>query len=170
MGDKPKEEWLTPQWILDPLGKFDLDPCSPIKRPWPTANQHYTVLDNGLMKEWHGRVWLNPPYGDEAIRWMQRMSIHCNGIALLVARTDTKIFQDYVFGVADGMFFIRGRIQFCTVDGSISNNNLGAPSVLIAYGQENADILSSCGLRGRFVPLQRSSVAQQHDLFTEVKP
>jgi len=27
------------------MGKFDLDPCSPIKRPWDTAKKHYTELD-----------------------------------------------------------------------------------------------------------------------------
>jgi len=165
MGDKPKEEWLTPQWILKPLGTFDLDPCSPINRPWPTAEQHYTIMDNGLIKEWRGRVWLNPPYGDEAIRWMQRMSIHRNGIALLLARTETEMFQDHVFGVADALFFIRGRVRFYTPRGTVSKNNPGAPSVLIAYGEDNAAALSMCGLHGRFVQLERAAIAQQQGLF-----
>lgn len=166
MGEKPKEEWLTPQWILTPLGAFDLDPCSPIKRPWPTAKQHYTIQDNGLLKEWHGRVWLNPPYGNQAIRWVQRLAEHSNGIALILARTDTQMFQDYVLGAADALFFIRGRVQFCNVDGTPSRNNPGAPSVLIAYGQHNADTLRDCGLRGQFVPLiKQSRPAQPESLF-----
>ena len=37
-----KDEWLTPPEITTDLGPFDLDPCSPIKRPWPTAENHYT--------------------------------------------------------------------------------------------------------------------------------
>ncbi len=28
------DEWLTPPSILKELGHFDLDPCSPINRPW----------------------------------------------------------------------------------------------------------------------------------------
>ena len=28
-----KDEWLTPKEITDSLGPFDLDPCSPVKRP-----------------------------------------------------------------------------------------------------------------------------------------
>ena len=41
-----KEDWLTPPEILAALGEFDLDPCSPIPRPWDTARKHYTVADN----------------------------------------------------------------------------------------------------------------------------
>lgn len=50
-------EWLTPPWLLDVLGPFDLDPCSPIRRPWPTADMHYTAEDDGLSQPWHGRVF-----------------------------------------------------------------------------------------------------------------
>ncbi len=31
------DEWYTPKWILDTLGEFDLDPCSPEERPFDTA-------------------------------------------------------------------------------------------------------------------------------------
>lgn len=37
------DEWLTPKWLVDRLGPFDLDPCSPINRPWATAARHFTV-------------------------------------------------------------------------------------------------------------------------------
>lgn len=56
------DEWLTPPEIMSSLGAFDLDPCSPINRPWPTAGIHYTVEDDGLSKPWFGRVWCNPPH------------------------------------------------------------------------------------------------------------
>ena len=57
-----KDEWLTPPAILSHLGEFDLDPCSPITRPWDIAKEHYNINDNGLRKEWFGRVFCNPPY------------------------------------------------------------------------------------------------------------
>ena len=28
-----KDEWLTPLEIIRALGEFDLDPCSPVRRP-----------------------------------------------------------------------------------------------------------------------------------------
>jgi len=42
-------EWLSPPEIVKVLGPFDLDPCSPVYRPWPTAREHYTIIDNGLL-------------------------------------------------------------------------------------------------------------------------
>lgn len=67
--DEQKDEWLTPPHILEALGRFDLDPCAPINRPWPTADKHYTVNDKGLTQRWEGRVFCNPPirYADEVL-------------------------------------------------------------------------------------------------------
>lgn len=151
-----KEEWLTPPHILAPLGKFDLDPCAPPeeRRPWPMANKHYTVHENGLTQPWHGRVWCNPPYGREATKFLARMAEHNNGIALTFVRTDTRMFQDEVFGKASAILFLRGRLQFCDYKGKPSSNSAGAPSCLIAYGGGNDDTLRTCGLDGFFVDLR----------------
>jgi hypothetical protein len=32
---------LTPRWILDPLGKFDLDPCASDPRPWEASTGEF---------------------------------------------------------------------------------------------------------------------------------
>lgn len=61
-----RTEYLTPKYILDAIGPFDLDPCASIVRPWPTATKHYTRFDDGLMQPWDGLVWLNPPFGRSA--------------------------------------------------------------------------------------------------------
>ena len=53
-----KDEWLTPPDIIKGLGDFDLDPCSPIERPWDTAKKHYCILDDGLKQDWEGRVFV----------------------------------------------------------------------------------------------------------------
>ena len=62
-----KNQWLTPPELLAKLGQFDLDPCAPINRPWPTATQHYTIEDDGLKQPWFGRCWVNPPYDTQLI-------------------------------------------------------------------------------------------------------
>lgn len=148
------DEWLTPPEILEALGSFDLDPCSPINRPWPTAAQHYTIEDDGLSKPWVGRVWLNPPYGAEAVRWLKRLADHGNGIALIFARTETEAFFSQVWERADGLLFIRGRLHFHYVDGRRARANGGAPSVLIAYGLGNMLSLKMADIPGRFVALK----------------
>jgi hypothetical protein len=143
------DEWLTPPSLLRTLGAFDLDPCSPVARPWDTARRHLTVEDDGLSAEWAGRVWLNPPYGQETGKWLAKLARHNDGIALIFARTETEMFHRWVFGKATAILFLRGRITFLRIDGS-TKGNAGAPSVLIAYGKANAGILQACGLAGHF--------------------
>lgn len=131
------DEWLTPPEILGALGNFDLDPCSPIIRPWDTAARHYSIEDNGLQQPWVGRVWLNPPYGRETGVWLQRLADHGNGIALIFARTETAMFGRYGWDRADSMLFLAGRLHFHYVDGTRAAASGGAPSVLLAYGERN---------------------------------
>jgi len=148
------DEWLTPPELHAKLGRFDLDPCAPITRPWPTADNHYTITDNGMSKEWFGRVWLNPPYGREAAQWLNRMADHGNGLALVFARTETDMFFKQVWERATAILFIRGRISFHYVDGRKAKANGGAPSCLIAYGNKEAVFLENCTLPGQFVSLR----------------
>jgi hypothetical protein len=150
------DEWLTPPHVLKALGPFDLDPCACTDpRPWPTAREHYTRADNGILREWHGRVFLNPPYGGPTIvgPWMRRMVAHGNGIALVFARTETDIFHECVWQVASAILFLRGRLFFHYADGRKASANAGAPSCLIAYGSHNAGVLMASGLPGAWLAL-----------------
>jgi hypothetical protein len=144
------DEWLTPPEIIKALGVFDLDPCSPINRPWDTAIKHYTEKDNGLIQEWEGRVFCNPPYGNKAKDWLLKCSKHGNCIALTFARTETKMFFESVWYKATAVLFIKGRLKFYDVNGK-QGGSAGSPSVLIAYGQENAIILKNCNIKGKFL-------------------
>lgn len=163
-----KEEWLTPPELLKRLGEFDLDPCAAIDQPWPTAKAHYTRHDNGLRKPWVGRVFLNPPYGGPALvgPWMRRMAAHNHGTALIFARTETALFFQTVWRGATAVLFIEGRLYFYhginNVDkknrihkiGELADANAGAPSVLIAYGAHDAQLLKGCSDLGHFVRLK----------------
>lgn len=148
------DDWITPKHILAALGTFDLDPCSSLHQPWKTANNYYTIMDDGLNKEWVGRVWLNSPYGPETGKWLEKLSIHNNGIALTFARTETKMFFNHVWGKADSILFIEGRLYFHYPDGSKAKSNSGGPSILIAYGEENGNMLKASGLKGAYLKLK----------------
>jgi hypothetical protein len=133
-------EWLTPPEMIKALGEFDLDPCSPCARPWDTARDHYTAIDDGLSKPWYGRVWLNPPYGRKTFVWVKRLADHGDGIALIFARTETKGFHSQVWARADGILFMKDRINFHKVTGERSDR-ANAPSCMVAYGDRNCEAI-----------------------------
>ncbi len=134
------DEWLTPPEIIKALGPFDLDPCAPVpaRRPWPTAAKHYDLHDNGLLKPWNGRVWCNPPYGLNIGKWLGRCAEHKDALVLIFARVETDAWHKHIWNQADAVFFFRGRIAFHQApDGRKARFTGGAPSALIAYGQNN---------------------------------
>jgi len=148
--------WLTPPYILEALGEFDLDPCSASHRPWDTAKNHYTEEDNGLSRPWFGRVWLNPPYGRQPPIWLKRLCEHGDGIALIAARTSAHWFHKLIWESADGILFAKGRIHFCRENGETE----GSPSFsscLVAYGGSNAVVLKNVAgeeIHGRYLALK----------------
>ncbi len=147
------DEWLTPRYITKDLGEFDTDPCVPVNMPWTTARIMYNINNNGLLMPWDGRIWLNPPYGKDIDAWMNKMALSNNGLALVFARTETQWFHSFVWNVARGMFFFKRRIKFLDINGNESGN-AGAPSILIAYGKSNNEILAEYPLQGQYVNLE----------------
>lgn len=141
-------EWYTPPQIIalveNVLGTIDLDPCSNSKdAPNVPALQHFTVSDDGLSREWHGRVYMNPPYGTEIAAWVSKLvAEHAAGrtieaIALVPARTDTRWWNELV---ANGRFFslVEGRLRF-------SGAEAGAPfpNAVVYLGQRGDRFLAA---------------------------
>ncbi len=145
-------EWYTPARIFDGLGlEFDLDPCAPPLpgAAWIPARRRYSLPENGLELPWEGRVWLNPPYARETAPWLGKLCEHGNGVALVFARTDTAWGQ-LALRKADAVCFVAGRVNFVPARprkaSNRTNSNAGAPSMLLAYGPECAEAVSTCGL------------------------
>jgi len=147
------DSWITPQWLIQRLSPFDLDPCACDPQPWPTATEMITENEDGLLRLWHGFVWCNPPYGKKLGVWLERMALHNNGIALIFARTETRSFFNHVWPHAAAVLFLRGRITFYKPDGSSSKCgcNSGGPSCLIAYGKEALSRLQANASLGALV-------------------
>ena len=150
------DEWYTPKWIIDTLGPFDLDPCSPAVRPFDTATVHWTKEQDGLRMPWgkteNVRVWLNPPYSRPLIvQFVRKMADHNKGIALLVNRQDNVMWQEVIFPTAASMIFMRHRIKFICPDGRKSEPFFG--SCLVAWGEYNDIVLRNCGIEGKYVRL-----------------
>lgn len=55
------------------MGAIDLDPASsPLANRTVKAREFFTIADNGLEREWHGRVWLNAPFSQWAL-WVPKI-------------------------------------------------------------------------------------------------
>lgn len=121
------DTWLTPLWIFDYLGEFDFDPCPFV------GHQTAKILHDGdgLKTDWLGKVWLNPPYS-ELETWLDKLSEHGYGTALIFNRCDTKTLQRHL-RLADSVFFLSGRIKFLKPDFTVGHN-AGTGSMLLSYG------------------------------------
>lgn len=129
-------EWYTPPVIIERvikvLKEIDLDPCSNEGEPNIPATQHFTVKNDGLSQEWHGRIYMNPPYGNEIEAWIKKLHDEfqagrtTEAIALVPARTDTRwwrILRDFP------VCFIEGRLKF-----SGQENSAPFPSAVFYLG------------------------------------
>ncbi len=134
-------EWYTPAPVASlarqVLGTIDLDPASNAEaNKTIRATNYYDQASNGFQQPWHGRVYLNPPYGDEIKPWILRLigfyeaGFVTEAITLVPARTDTEWFQPLFSYV---LCFWRGRLKFGNAD-----NSAPFPSV-VAYLGPNVD-------------------------------
>ena len=142
---------LTPRWLSARLGPFDLDPCAAIVRPWDCATVNYTEPVDGLSLPWFGSVWLNPPFDRyQVAKWIAKLAVHGNGIALVHARTEAAWFEP-IWERADLLLFMADRLKFCLPDGSEQPANSGAPVVLAAFGTACKARLANSGIPGAYV-------------------
>jgi len=139
------DDWYTPPYIFEALGlTFDLDPCGPPGGlPWLPASKTYTEDDDGLTQPWFGRVWLNPPYSSPW-PWVEKLSQHGNGLALIPADTATRGFQRFVT-IGWSVCFLRGRVTFVQ-PGNDNVTSARFPSALVAYGSNNGHALENAAL------------------------
>jgi phage N-6-adenine-methyltransferase len=117
-------EWYTPRWIIDGvidvLGTIDLDPCTNrYGEPRVPATHHYNRADDGLSRDWFGRVFCNPPYGiGITTLWAEKMRSEYEagrakeGILLIPSHTDISWFIPRMHKYP--ICFIIGRVAFET--------------------------------------------------------
>lgn len=152
--EKTTDVWLTPPDLVQKLGHFDLDPCSPNNLPWKLADKFYSLEngEDGLALSWEGRLFVNPPYSGWA-PFIKKLSEHNNGIALIFAKTETKGWHDHVWPKVDSILFIKRRLKFLRSDFKSASTATQA-SVLIAYGAANTKCLETCGIEGKLIKLK----------------
>jgi hypothetical protein len=117
-----KMDWQTPDAVYQKLHaefNFDFDPCPP--------NPQF----NGLAIEWGASNFVNPPYGRELPKWIEKgFKEHQKGktvVFLIPSRTDTKWWHRYCMKASE-IRFIEGRLKF---KGAL--NSAPFPSAVVVF-------------------------------------
>lgn len=130
------EMWETPQMFFNELNKkyhFTTDVCAIAENA--KCKHFYSPEDNGLIQEWSGTCYMNPPYGKQIKHWVRKayeeaiLNKRCIVVALLPARTDTQWFHAHIYqksGVS--VSFLKGRLKF-----SGSKNSAPFPSMVVVF-------------------------------------
>lgn len=138
-------DWGTPQDLFDELNKefdFTFDPCATVENA--KCKRFATVETNGLVTPWTDeRVFMNPPYGREISRWMEKASTevmsYCPLVVCLVpSRTDTRWWHSYVWNRHEHTTYpwvrelrlLKGRLTF---EGAINPAPFPSAIVVMAH-------------------------------------
>lgn len=178
-GSSVSVEWYTPRYLIDGvlavLGAIDCDPCSnppPYNVP---ATVHYTRDDDGLSKEFKGRVFMNPPFGKSSgassiETWLRKLAAERHtghvtaAISLQPSRTEARWFR-YVWQ-ADAVCFLYGRVDF--IGSKASGNTTG--TTLAYYGPACDRFAAVFGALGQviFPPAPVAALAAYQPLLWQV--
>jgi len=97
---------------LDAEFAFAVDVCADNSN---AKCSHYYPGGSGLLLNWESPAYMNPPYGRQVVKWVEKAYQESRRgntvVALLPARTDTRWWHDYVMK-ADEIRFVRGRLHF----------------------------------------------------------
>ena len=134
-------EWYTPNDVFEPLNKefgFTLDPCC--TNYSAKCSKFYTKETDGLSQDWSKDVvFVNPPYGREIKKWVQKAyeeSLKGATVVMLIpARTDTTYWHDFIFNKAE-IRFMKGRIKFERPDGT-KGDAAPFPTAIVVYRTTN---------------------------------
>ncbi len=129
-------DWETPQPLFDELSRefrFTLDVCATHANK--KCSMYYSLEDDALAHPWGREIcWMNPPYGREIGRWMQKAYIEsrlgATVVCLVPARTDTAWWHQYAEKAAERRF-LRGRVAHYRADGKRSVAPF--PSVVVVF-------------------------------------
>jgi phage N-6-adenine-methyltransferase len=155
-----ENEWYTPAPIVElvraVLGGIDLDPAScELAQQTVRASRYFSKRDNGLLQDWMGRVFLNPPYSKLLMpSFLKKMVFEVTaghvtaGIMLTHAYSDTAWFH-LALGACSAVCFTKGRIKFIDKNGKEVKSPIQGQA-LFCFGPDTvverfADVFSKVG-------------------------
>lgn len=130
------EEYETPLHIFKPLQEeFDLklDVCATKENT--KCKLFFTKEENALNYEWNQNFWMNPPFGRNLKKWVQKAYEESQkgviGVLILPVRCNTNWWHKYIIDTKAEVRFLRGEIKF-----SNQKNGLWLPFAIIIFNQK----------------------------------
>ena len=114
---KHSDNWATPEEFYNKLNNefnFDFDPC-------PLCYEEITPEKDGLLVDWGGANYVNPPYSRKlkeafVIKAIEESKKGKLCVMLLPVSTSTKLFHEHIQPNAKEIRFVKGRIKFLGVN------------------------------------------------------
>lgn len=149
-------EWYTPADIVDrvvaTLGQIDLDPCSNEQTSIP-ASTHFTKNDDGLSKEWCGKVFMNPPWGTPLKLWAAKLvaEVRAGRVTEAISLTpaqgiNRKWFDRFIVGQAQ--VFVTGAVKFWNDTTDDKNPGWPFPIMIQYFGPHRGKFIEQFGNLG----------------------
>lgn len=133
------DDCYTPPEIFHAMNiEFEMDVCAPVGGlPWIPARKFLSELDDGLTAEWHGSVWMNPPFS-KPLPWVQRFIEHGDGIALVP--TSNGKWMDLLWN-SDASWSLVHKPRFIRPDGTQHERPLPTRIWLVAFGDRHVEAI-----------------------------
>lgn len=115
LAENRTDVWATPQDLFNKLNtifNFDLDVCALPENA--KCERYFTPEIDGLLQQWIGTCWINPPYGSEIKYWIAKAAEAAKQghtvVALVPSRTDVGWWQEHCMNRE--IHYIKGRLKF----------------------------------------------------------
>ena len=172
IGDMKSQHWNTPAELVEAVcevfgGQIDLDPCDN-GFSCTQARVSYKLPTDGLKESWVSdsqgvlfkNIFCNPPYGLDKVRgtsiadWIHRCSFYGHArdldiMLLIPASTETAFWHEYIWGQADAICFIKGRVKHPLEGKTLAGSTKG--SAMIYWGPNVEGFYRVFGKLGKVV-------------------
>ena len=152
-------EWYTPSIYIEAaremMGSIDVDPASSeVANEIVKSTKYYTLEVDGLIQNWDGNVWMNPPYSQPLITEFCDLLIEKiidgevkQACVLVNNATETNFYQN-MLNHCKAVCFIKGRVRFIDKNGKESGAPLQGQTILyFGYNTEKfGSIFSQFGV------------------------